>query len=46
MIIKTPALHMAGHIAHECLLDYLRTPLGLPEGLPGLVMAIRAGWSP
>ncbi|HCF93553.1 MAG TPA: hypothetical protein DEW46_00675 [Verrucomicrobia bacterium] len=27
-------------IAHECLLEYLRTTLGLPEGLPGIVMAI------
>ena len=27
-------------IAHECLLDYLRTTLHLPDGLPGIVMAI------
>jgi hypothetical protein len=27
-------------IAHECLLDYLRTTLNLPHGLPGIVMAI------
>ena len=27
-------------LAHECLLEYLRTTLDLPEGLPGIVMAI------
>ena len=27
-------------MAHECLLEYLRTTLDLPEGLPGIVMAI------
>ena len=27
-------------LAHECLLEYLHTALGLPEGLPGIVMAI------
>jgi hypothetical protein len=27
-------------IAHECLLEYLRATLDLPEGLPGIVMAI------
>ena len=27
-------------IVHECLLDFMRTTLGLPDGLPGLVMAI------
>jgi hypothetical protein len=27
-------------LAHECLLDYMRTTLGLPDGLPGIVMAI------
>ena len=27
-------------IAHECLLEYLRTTLDLPDGLPGIVMAI------
>ena len=27
-------------LAHECLIEYLRTTLGLPEGLPGIVMAI------
>jgi len=33
-------------IAHECLLDYMRTTLALPDGLPGIVMAKRVGWSP
>lgn len=28
------------HLAHECLLEYLRATLSLPDGLPGLVMAI------
>jgi hypothetical protein len=28
------------HLAHECLLDYLRTTLDLPDGQPGIVMAI------
>ena len=27
-------------LAHECLIEYLRTTLALPEGLPGIVMAI------
>jgi hypothetical protein len=27
-------------IAHECLLEFMRTTLGLPDGLPGIVMAI------
>ena len=27
-------------IAHECLLEFMRTALGLPEGLPGIVMTI------
>jgi len=27
-------------IAHECLVEYMRTTLGLPDGLPGIVMAI------
>ena len=27
-------------IAHECLLEFMRTTLGLPDGLPGMVMAI------
>jgi hypothetical protein len=27
-------------LAHECLLEYLRDTLDLPEGLPGIVMAI------
>jgi len=27
-------------IAHECLLQYLRTTLDLPEGIPGIVMTI------
>ena len=27
-------------IAHECLTEYMRTTLGLPDGLPGIVMAI------
>ena len=27
-------------LAHECLLEYLRTTLDLPDGLPGIVMAI------
>jgi len=27
-------------LAHECLIEYLRTTLDLPEGLPGIVMAI------
>ncbi|HPG01359.1 MAG TPA: transposase zinc-binding domain-containing protein, partial [Kiritimatiellia bacterium] len=27
-------------LAHECLLEYLRATLDLPEGLPGIVMAI------
>ena len=27
------------HIAHECLVAYLRTTLDQPEGLPGIVMA-------
>jgi hypothetical protein len=26
------------HLAHECLLEYLRTTLDLPDGLPGIVM--------
>jgi len=34
------------HIAHECLVAYLRTTLDLPDGLPVIVMAKRAGWSP
>jgi Zn finger protein HypA/HybF involved in hydrogenase expression len=28
------------HLAHECLLEYLRTTLDLPDGQPGIVMAI------
>jgi Zn finger protein HypA/HybF involved in hydrogenase expression len=28
------------HLAHECLLEYLRTTLNLPDGHPGMVMAI------
>jgi hypothetical protein len=28
------------HIAHDCLLEFMRTALGLPDGLPGIVMAI------
>jgi len=28
------------HIAHECLTEYMRTTLGLPDGQPGIVMAI------
>ena len=28
------------HCKHECLLEFLRTTLDLPEGLPGIVMAI------
>ena len=27
-------------VAHECLIEFLRTSLGLPEGVPGIVMAI------
>ena len=27
-------------VAHECLIEFLRTSLGLPEGIPGIVMAI------
>ncbi|MDA1088379.1 MAG: transposase [Verrucomicrobia bacterium] len=27
-------------IAHECLLDFMRTTLNLPDGQPGIVMAI------
>jgi len=27
-------------LAHGCLIEYLRTTLDLPEGLPGIVMAI------
>ena len=27
-------------LAHECLVEYMRTTLGLPDGLPGIVMAI------
>ena len=27
-------------IAHECLVEFMRTTLDLPDGLPGLVMAI------
>ncbi len=27
-------------LAHECLLEYLRATLDLPEGLPGIVMTI------
>jgi hypothetical protein len=26
-------------IAHECLTEYQRTVLNLPDGLPGIVMA-------
>ena len=26
--------------AHECLIEFLPTSLGLPEGVPGIVMAI------
>ncbi len=29
-------------IAHECLLEYLRTTLNLPDGLPGIVMTIHS----
>jgi hypothetical protein len=28
------------HLAHECLVAYMRATLGLPDGLPGIVMAI------
>ena len=28
------------HIAHECLVEYMQTVLDLPEGIPGIVMAI------
>ena len=28
------------HIAHECLITYMRTTLDLPDALPGIVMAI------
>ena len=35
------AIHKAlCRVAHECLIEFLRTSLGLPEGVPGLVMAI------
>jgi hypothetical protein len=27
-------------LAHECLGEYMQTTLGLPDGLPGIVMAI------
>jgi len=27
-------------LAHECLVEYMRTTVGLPDGLPGIVMAI------
>ena len=27
-------------VAHECLIEFLCTSLGLPEGVPGIVMAI------
>ena len=27
-------------VAHECLIEFLRTSLGLPKGVPGIVMAI------
>ena len=27
-------------LAHECLIEFLRTSLGLPAGVPGIVMAI------
>ncbi len=27
-------------LAHECLLEYMRTTLALPDGIPGIVMAI------
>ena len=27
-------------VAHEYLIEFLRTSLGLPEGVPGIVMAI------
>lgn len=27
-------------IVHECLLEFMRTILDLPDGLPGIVMAI------
>lgn len=33
-------------IAHESLLAYMQTALNLPDGLPGIVMKKRAGWSP
>ena len=29
-------------IAHECLLEYLRNTLHLPEGIPGIVMTIHS----
>jgi hypothetical protein len=27
-------------VAYECLIEFLRTSVGLPEGVPGVVMAI------
>ena len=27
-------------VAHECLIEFLRTSLGPPQGVPGIVMAI------
>ena len=27
-------------VAHECLIEFLRTSLGLPDCVPGIVMAI------
>lgn len=29
-------------IAHQCMLEYMRTTLDLPEGLPGIVMTIHS----
>jgi len=33
-------------IAHECLLEYLRATLDLPDGLPGIVMVKGYGCTP
>jgi hypothetical protein len=33
-------------VARKCLIEFMRTMLDIPDGFPGVVMAIRIGWSP
>jgi hypothetical protein len=33
-------IFLHSRVAHECLIEFLRTSLGLPEGVAGMVMAI------